>query len=66
MDETFLSWFEFEIVLRRLEARTGAPKLIQFQRNNANTPTEKEHHASARSHYRYKDFSILSARCVVE
>ena len=62
---TFLSWIEFELVLRRLEGRTSEPKVVQFKRQYLSN-TEKEHHVSVRSHYRYRDYTILNAYLTTE
>lgn len=65
MNDLFLSWLEFELVLRRLEARTSDSRTIQFKRQYVKEQ-EREHHVSVRSHYRYRDFSILNAYCTSE
>lgn len=64
MNETLLSWIEFEMLLRRLESRVPNPKTIQMKRQYMKEP-EKDHHVSVRSHYRYRDYSILNAYCSV-
>ena len=61
MNETiFLSWLEFEKVLRRIESLTPNPHIITFKRDYV-AEQEREHYVSVRSHYRYKDYSILQA-----
>lgn len=62
MDDTFLSWIEFETVLRRLETRTSQPTIITFRREHFNEPP-REHQVSVRSHFRYKDYTTLHAYC---
>lgn len=62
MNDTFLSWIEFELLLRRLEEQVEKPKSIQIKRDYMQEK-EVSYHASVRSHYRYKDFTILNAYC---
>ncbi len=65
MNDLFLSWVEFDLVLRRLEARTSEPHTIQCKRHHIHEQ-EKEHQVSVRSHYRYRDYSILNAYLTTE
>ena len=62
MNETFLSWIEFELLLRRLEEQVQEPKRIEVKRDYIKEK-ETTYQASVRSHYRYKDFSILNGYC---
>jgi hypothetical protein len=65
-DETpFLSWLEFEMLLRRLEERVENPGSISFKRQYAKEEP-KEYQVSIRSHYRYRDFSILNATATLK
>lgn len=75
MNETFLSWLEFELILRRLEEEQSSnsggsgtegestPKGIYFKREYVKEELYNEHPvvSSVRSHYRYRDFSSLNA-----
>jgi hypothetical protein len=65
VSEVFLSWVELELIFRRLEIITPLPKEIKLERRNIDDKT-KTYNVSVRSHYRYKDFSILNAVCTSE
>lgn len=64
MSETvFLSWAELELLFRRLEeGKLSEYPCIQIERKHI-LPTQ-ERTVAVRTHYRYRDYSILSASVV--